>query len=214
MRIMPRDYKPQVQSDHYAQHDYLTDDRWASYWHQVSTILHQGNRTVLEIGIGNRIVTDVLTRLGLQVTTLDISLDVSPDLVGTITSLPFPVDTFDVVLAAEVLEHIAWEDVPTALAELRRVSRRPVLISVPNAGYTFACEWKFPLLRRQRWVWRLPLFWRRHAFDGQHYWELGKRGFSRRKFRDVLRSSGFRIVTARRWPDDPNHDYFLIEADQ
>lgn len=211
---MSRDYKRQVASDHYAQHDYLTEDRWASYWHQMAAVLALGGRTVLEIGLGNGIVAGGLARLGLVVTTLDIDPDLDPDLVGSVTRIPVTADTFDLVLAAEVLEHIAWEDLPAALMELKRVTRRAVVLSLPNAGYTFACDWKLPLMRRQRWIWRLPRFWQRHAFDGQHYWELGKRGYSRKRFHALLRASGFRIVAARCWPDDPTHDYFLLAVDR
>jgi hypothetical protein len=51
------------------------------------------------------------------------------------------------VLAAEVLEHIPYEEFPKALSELRRVSKRFVVLSLPHAGYVFAVGFKFPLLR-------------------------------------------------------------------
>jgi SAM-dependent methyltransferase len=44
--------------------------------------------------------------------------------------LPFPNDTFDCVCSLEVLEHL--ERPGDALAELARVSRRSVLVSVPR----------------------------------------------------------------------------------
>lgn len=48
---------------------------------------------------------------------------------GTAYRLPFADGSFDLVLATEVLEHLQWPD--AALAELRRVSTRWVLVTVP-----------------------------------------------------------------------------------
>ena len=37
-------------------------------------------------------------------------------------------------------------------------------------------------------------FWRRrHRFDGQHYWEMGCRGYSRRRIRTAIAAAGLRI---------------------
>lgn len=47
-----------------------------------------------------------------------------------IGALPFPDDAFDLVLAIEVLEHVP--DPPSGLAELRRVGRGDVVVSVPR----------------------------------------------------------------------------------
>ena len=49
---------------------------------------------------------------------------------GTIYELPYKDDTFDVVICTEVLEHL--EEPEKALKELKRVSRKYVILSVPN----------------------------------------------------------------------------------
>lgn len=52
---------------------------------------------------------------------------------GDIYKLPYPDNSFDLVLCMEVLEHL---DKPkAALKELRRVSSKYVLLSVPNEPY-------------------------------------------------------------------------------
>jgi SAM-dependent methyltransferase len=48
---------------------------------------------------------------------------------GDVHRLPFPPDTFDLVLAIEMLEHVA--DPAQALREIARVARGPVVLSVP-----------------------------------------------------------------------------------
>lgn len=51
---------------------------------------------------------------------------------GRIDRLPFADDTFDIVVAIELLEHVPEPQVDAALAELARVSRRLVWITVQN----------------------------------------------------------------------------------
>lgn len=53
--------------------------------------------------------------------------------VGSVFALPFDDDAFDTVVCSEVLEHL---DTPErAVAELKRVARRHVLITVPREPY-------------------------------------------------------------------------------
>jgi len=54
---------------------------------------------------------------------------------GTITALPFPDNSFDVVTATCILEHII--DVEKAVAELKRVARKQVVIVVPCQRYYY-----------------------------------------------------------------------------
>jgi SAM-dependent methyltransferase len=49
---------------------------------------------------------------------------------GSIGELPYPDDSFDLVLCLEVLEHV--EDPAAALADLARVARRDLIVSVPD----------------------------------------------------------------------------------
>ena len=49
---------------------------------------------------------------------------------GDVLNLPYPAADFDTVLAFELLEHV--EDLDRAIAELKRVARRTIILSVPN----------------------------------------------------------------------------------
>lgn len=53
-----------------------------------------------------------------------------PAVFADIARLPFAAGTFDLVLAIEVLEHVP--DPPAALAELDRLCRRDLVVSVPR----------------------------------------------------------------------------------
>jgi ubiquinone/menaquinone biosynthesis C-methylase UbiE len=51
---------------------------------------------------------------------------------GTIQKLDYPANSFDVVTAFDVLEHIKEEEIPQVCAELLRVSRKWVVVRVPT----------------------------------------------------------------------------------
>ncbi len=51
---------------------------------------------------------------------------------GSIDAVPFANGVFDLVAYFEVLEHLAQPNLPVALRELHRVSRKYIVVSVPN----------------------------------------------------------------------------------
>lgn len=201
----------QVSSELYRSAKYLTKDRWLNYWYQLEWIRRCTPATILEIGKGSGLLQEVLQRLGMRVDTVDIDPALQPTFVASVTDVPAENEAYDLVLCAEVLEHIPFHDVPRALQELHRVSRRWMLITVPHSGYVFSGILKLPLLS---WIyigWKLPHFWNRHAFQGEHYWELGKRSWSRRRFVRVIEEAGFIIRRSMIPADDPAHAFYLCE---
>src|SRR3989338_7253877 len=98
-------HEPQVLGEHYRTRSYLGKDRWISYWYQVGMVMDSRPKRALEIGPGNKTVTEALIKQGIEVVTADIAADLRPDVVASVTLLPFPPESFDCVLAAEVLEH-------------------------------------------------------------------------------------------------------------
>lgn len=205
-------YAPQVDKEHYARGSYRSKDRWLSYFYQLRMVRSCKPGEVLEIGPGEGVVTEALRRGGVRVTTCDIAPDLRPDIVGSITALPLPDASVDVVLAAEVLEHIAWADVPKALAELARVSRSHVVISIPHPGQVlFSGEFKLPKLRWFGIRVQVPFFWKEHRFNGEHYWELGKRGYSMHAFVAMAEHVGLRLVSTQKHADDPVHRLFIFK---
>jgi SAM-dependent methyltransferase len=163
----------QVERNHYFS-NYDDAQRYASYWHQIDETSSLGGR-ILEVGVGNGTVSTILRARGFDVTTVDLDPALAPDVMGDVRNLPLPNNSFDTVLAAEVLEHLPWEDVRLAVAEIARVARRGVVLSVPDANVAFDLTASIPnvfhlarMLARRR----LPL---RHAL-----WALSVRAAWRR----------------------------------
>jgi SAM-dependent methyltransferase len=123
---------PQIASEHYWSREYNTKERFASFWHQIDETLALEPATVLEIGPGAGLVTWCLGRAGIEVTTLDLDQTVDPDIVGSASQLPLNDNAVDVILISEVLEHLPFPEAERALAEVARVARTGVVMSVPD----------------------------------------------------------------------------------
>ena len=201
----------QVDCGYYYRNSYDSKLRFACYWHQIDQILQQDSRSVLEVGIGNAFVSDYLRRSGVPVVTVDIDGALGPTVVGSVLSLPLKERTFDVVACFEVLEHLPYESFGSALRELGRLSRRSVIISVPDIGRCYRLLVTIPRLGERRWMIELPTLRRKpHVFDGQHYWEIGWRGFEiQRIYGDIVRS-GFCVEQTFRVFEWPYHRVFVL----
>lgn len=206
-----QDSMVQVDTSHYAHATYDHKARWLSYWYQIHAVLESRPQKVLEAGLGHGLVTRYLRDQGVSVTTLDIDPNLKPDIVGSITAIPLPDNSVDCALAAEVLEHIPFSEVSTALRELRRVARDRVVVSVPDSRHTLlSVDLKVPLLPRLAAFLKIPSR-KEHVFDGQHYWEMGKRGYSYERIAEAITDAGFAIEKHFVPADCPTKHFFILE---
>ena len=101
-------------------------------------------------------------------------------------------NSYDVVMACEVLEHIPWNDVPKALEELSRVSKEYIVVSLPQYGWNFNINLVIPFLDRLTKKKSLNIgffinrFYSNVRFDGQHYWEIGCKDYSLKRVRGLF----------------------------
>ena len=203
-------YTPQVDKSHYEGSAYRSLERFVSYFHQMALVRSVHPKNVLEVGVGEGVVARELRANGFDVTTVDIAEDLHPDVLGSVMALPFPDNAYDCVLAAEILEHIRFEDVPKALSEITRVTRKSAVISIPHPGWVFSFVFKLPLLPQMELFFQIPFFWKTHTFNGEHYWELGKKGYSVRRFMQTAEDAGLQLVSYKKHADDPAHRFFLF----
>jgi hypothetical protein len=199
----------QVDRSHYFRRSYDTKARWISYWHQIDEVIGSQPAHCLEIGIGNGFVRDQLRARGVKLTTVDIDPALAPDRQGDVRELPCEAGEFDVVLCAEVLEHLPFGEVPTAVAEIARVCRRAAVVSVPQFGRYFRLAFRIPPFPAFSRVGHLPSR-HRFEFDGQHHWEMGARNSPDHVVRDTLQR-GFGIERDYVVPENPYHRFFVLE---
>jgi SAM-dependent methyltransferase len=193
--------------EHYTSLRYDTKKRWASYWHQIDETLAVSPSSVLLVGVGSGVVPAYLRLLGIAVTTLDVVSDLEPDLVGDVRAIPAERAAFDVVICSQVLEHLVYSDVPTALAELARVARSRVVISLPRRGRYWELAVRIPPLPRLARSGVLPNR-RRYGGDEEHHWELGRRAVPLRRFRREL-AEHLILEHSYHVPEHPYHEFFV-----
>lgn len=198
----------QVPPQHYDWNTYNIKGRWVSYWHQVTEVLASSATSVLEIGTGTGVVRDTLRGLGVAVTVVDIDEALGVDRVGDVRALPAAADEFDAVLCSQVLEHIPWSDVPTAVAELRRVCRSHAIVSIPQSGVDVGLTLTLPYAGARRFGARINSP-RRHRFDGQHYWQVCARGHGRRRVRETI-TRGFALEREFTVPELTFHRFYVL----
>jgi len=206
---MKKKDKVQVEKEHYIEH-YDDFNRWISYWWQIKLVAGLKKNGILEVGVGNKTVSDYLNKVGYKITTCDIDSSLEPDQVGNVTKLPFKNESFKVILCCEVFEHLPFAKVKKALQEIRRVTKMYAVISVFSANIGTSFVLKLPLMKL---IYRnifLPMFWRKHVFNGEHYWELGKSNYPIEKFRKAIESEGFEIVEEQLPPLNIYHHFFVL----
>lgn len=207
-------FTPQIDS---ARYNKGYDDlfRFISYHAQIDLIVQHRPEKMLEIGKGNGFVSSYIKNLGIAIDTCDFDERLNPTIVADVRQLPIQDNTYDLVTAFEVIEHIPWEDVPTALAEIARVATGRVIISIPYSSTGFEWICKFPgieTLTGKKYIdlfVRIPLFFRKHIFYGQHYWEMGKREFPISKIR-ALFETHFVIEREFSPPLNKFHYFFVL----
>lgn len=201
----------QVNREHYFNAKYNHKARWLSFFYQIKTLQKIKAENILEIGPGNGWVTYILRDMGARVTTVDIDKELEPDFVAGVDHLPFADNTFDAVCAFEVLEHMAFEDFVSNLKEMSRVSSRYVVISLPDhRRILFHLLLKIPFINYKNFFVKIHSF-KKHIFDGQHYWEIGKRGYSVSSVKEAIEKAELKIVDSFVPFDAPSNHYFVLE---
>jgi SAM-dependent methyltransferase len=164
-------------------------------------------KRVLVVGPGQGLDTAVLRWAGYEVTTFDIDRTFDPDVIGSVHDMAMFGDAqFDAVTASHVLEHVAVPYLDDALRELARVARHAVVylpVHGRHAQLRVAPGFRdldlslvvdlFNYLRKPDGV--TPRY-----CGGQHFWEIGMRGF---RVRDVVArlSEHFEVMRHYRNPD-------------
>ena len=202
---------------------YTDITRFISYFYQIDSVIKTNPKTILEVGIGNKMVSNYLKQVGFDVVACDFNKKLNPDIVADIKNLPFKDGNFDVVLACEILEHIPFEDVQTAVSELHRVSKKNIIVSIPYS--CFFSSFVFAINLALRYFYKLlslslkfPFFTHvfrvkdeSHEWLGiKHYWEMGTKHYSKKKVKNLLHEyceieKEFQPIL------NPYHYFFILE---
>jgi SAM-dependent methyltransferase len=201
----------QVDSSQYES-AYDSKKRFISYWHQIYEIQKLNANQVLEIGIGNGFISKYLKERSLDIITLDVDKRLHPKVLGTINQLPFIDKSFEVVACFEVMEHLPYSEFTKILSEINRVSSSYAIISLPDASLYYRIFLQIPKFGEFREIIQIPRIRKqKHEFDGEHYWELGKSGYSLVNIIDTIKKQIFSIEKTYRIFENPYHRFFVLK---
>ena len=164
--------------------------RWISYFHQIDEILSFHPANILEIGVGFSLNGHICKHEGVGYKGMDIRADVNPDIVGSITDIPLPDKSIDVVCAFQIIEHMPYENFTKALSEMCRVAKKGVIVSLPrkdNGDVEF-------------------------EKTAHHFWEIGFKGYELDKITDIITQTAdlyfFSLIKSFRVPE--YHHFFVL----
>jgi SAM-dependent methyltransferase len=205
---------PQVSPEHYRTDEYNSVERFCSYAHQLKLIAGLDVESILEVGPGTFLVSDALKRRGYNVTTCDFDPELGADITADVRRLPLADGSFDLVMACQVLEHIPFQDFETALVELRRVTRKIALISLPCRMLALSVLCRFSAIERLfkrkhvEFSLRIPRSYSGLDTNGEHYWEIDRSTVPLKEVRQLI-SRHFKIAYEG-YPAFNKYHYFFV----
>ena len=212
--------KPQKNKEHYFKPKYNNLERFISYFYQIDLVSQlvkdKAKDGILEVGVGSGMTSNCLKTAGFSVVTCDFDPELNPDHVADIRELPFGADSFRVVTAFEVLEHLPFGEFEKALLEIKRVSSRYAVISLPYRSTGWEIIFKFPGIRtflRRNFLslfLRMPLKFGGIKISGQHYWEIDGYNWRLGKIKKILKSH-FKKIKIIRPVLDGYRLFFILE---
>ena len=211
--------------------------RLQSHLMQIYLALKTNPKNILEIGIGAKIVSATLKNY-CDVITADVDKSLEPDFILDISNSKdfdqFDDNSFDLIIICEVLEHVPYTNLDSILKSLRRITKKYVIISVPNQkniykltlfkrGYDskiFTPYFRFlnlfiELINKFGTVladihYRMKKKKRKFKFDGEHYWELGIEDYTLEKFENQIQKY-FKVIMQGRLRENFYHHFFLLK---
>ena len=198
----------QVSKENYNFPFYVTKERWSSYWQQIYMAYESGAKSILVVGVGDSIAVEAIKTFCHDVTTFDFDETLNPDIVGDIRNLDTLLERkFDLIICCQVLEHLPYTEFVKILKLMKKVSDNLVL-SLPYRHWRILdIKIKIPRIKRFSISLIIPKFFEDFKFNGQHYWEVGTKGYSRRRVLEDIRSV-FKNSTQVKFNDYHYHAFY------
>jgi ubiquinone/menaquinone biosynthesis C-methylase UbiE len=207
----------QVEASHYEFKNYISKERWSSFYHQIDEIIAINPASVLEVGVGSGLLGMMLKNvIRCNYQSIDVDEELKPDFTGSVLQMDFQDNSYDVVGCFQVLEHLSYEQCfHKALSEIFRVAKKAVIISLPDTGRVLRLH--IPKICNQKIVKRPFVKKKEHKYDGQHYWEINKKNYEIdkiiEKINAVSRSYNFFMEKEFRVWENPYHHFFVLKCE-
>lgn len=105
----------------------------------IKQLIPKDVKNILDVGCGNGIITNELIdkweAVGLDVSDEALKYLKCPTIKASATEIPLGDNSFDLVLCSEMLEHLTDNELNKAVKEIKRISKKYLIITVPNNEY-------------------------------------------------------------------------------
>ena len=166
-------------------------EHWLSYWHQLKLMLEslEAKDSIIELGIGSGFTSNYLRSKNIDVLTVDIDKNKSPDIVSDAISFK-PNKNYDHFCAFEVFEHMKFEEMENVLKNIKSKIDKNIFISVPiykktpiNIELKFKSYWKSITVKTPK----------TSIIDPHHQWELNYKDITEEKLISVFEHHNFKL---------------------
>ncbi len=211
----------EIHQDYYKFSEYVSLDRFNTYWFQINEVLNLEPKTVAEIGVGTGVVKYLVEGFGVPVTTIDINENLKPDVVSPITSAATALkgQTFDVVLCSRVFHHIPFGDVESALDNIWSLSAKHAVLVLAAEDFRLYTALRLTSKREKFFSLPIPLFVKRmvlkatKASSSYYYniWKINSSQATRKAHIDALIGKRFSILKSYPVPKNHGHVIYVLE---
>jgi len=166
---------------------------------------------VLEVGLGLGLFKALAVHFGVAVETVDIDPELNPDHVASATDLPFADNSYDCVCAFQMLEHLPYSQSLQAFGEMVRVAKDHIVISLPDGKKIWPYSLYIPKIGTVVFhIARPRLCFPIHRFQGEHHWEINKKGYPLRKIIDDFTRLNVNMLKTYGVKMYPYHRFFVF----
>ncbi|MBM3403516.1 MAG: class I SAM-dependent methyltransferase [Bacteroidetes bacterium] len=115
----------------------LTRDALSEKIIHIFNLIPDDVNSIIDVGCGNGVITNELSRkfeiVGVDRSEKALSYVKTAKLLSDSNAIPLPDQSFDMVFSSELLEHLEEESLKKTITELKRLTRKYLLVTVPNA---------------------------------------------------------------------------------
>lgn len=196
-------------SEVYYSDQYFDNKQLYSLSKQINDIYNFGVNKVIEIGIGNGFVSSFLRKSGIVVKTFDINENLKPDVCCSIEDVPRHINEhYDLTVCCEVLEHIPFENFPSNIDMISKLSDN-AYITLPNnkKSFGFGGLIRLPKLKHKEISLYVDIK-NTGSLGSGHFWEVGlNRDCNIKNIRRILLEN-YEEVKVEKYSLNPYHISF------
>jgi len=200
--------------ENYLTEAYFSIEQLWSFSEQIYRIRLSKPKNIIEVGVGNGFVSNILKLSGLDVLTCDINPDLNPDIISSVEELPKNVRSgaYELISCCEVLEHMPFEKFEKSINIFASLSDN-LFLTLPVSGRIIGIGGLFMKSWGRRWFsWWIHIPSKLYQMATMHYWEIGyEKKYQTRALVKILEMY-YECVETNTFRLNPYHQYFMCKG--